>query len=923
MGTIWLRTVLGETPLTKTIDIRYIIVDCISPYNIILGRPALNTFGAIVSTLHLCVKFPVQDELIATVHADHKEARQCYHTSLKQQELNKAIPARVQAVYSSDDPPPLNKLDPREEFRERPQALDELEKVTFYGSTNKFTYIGNALSGKEKARLIKLLRDNTDLFAWTPIDMPGINPSIICHKLVVDPTVKPMAQKKLNLGEERRQASLEETKKLLSAGFIKEVRFTTWLSNVVMVKKNTGKWRMCVDFTNLNKACPKDAYPLPCIDKLVDSASGFNCLSFMDAYSGYNQILMHPEDQHKTAFITEFGNYCYTVMPFGLKNAGATYQRLMDKMFRNQIGRNIEVYVDDMVAKTSQGNSHCDDLTEVFGQIRAYNMRLNPEKCTFGIQGGKFLGFMLTSKGIEANPEKCAAILDMTSPKTVKEVQKLTGRIAALSRFLPAIADRSFHFFQAISKHKQFTWTNACEESFRKLKAMLMSPQILQSPEEGKPLYLYLSVSNHAISSALVLETGKTQKPVYFVSKVLQPTEQRYPMVEQLALALITTSRRLRHYFQSHTIIVRTDQPLRQILAKPEVAGRLIKWSIELSEFDIQYQPRPALKSQILVDFIAEFTCPHNTAGPSTGMMYVDGASNNEGSGARIILEYEDTIIEQSVRFSFEANNNQAEYEALLAGLNLAIKLQIPRIVVHCDSLLIVQQVNGSFQVKDPLLERYWNMVRKLILTFDKFKIIHVPRGNNQRADILSKLATSRKGTSPKLSQLTLEEPSVNLTYILSMSQELDWRVPIIDYLLHGTIPTSETNPKLFRRQASFYVLVGAELYKRGFSQPLLKCLSKKESAEAMDEVHEGVCGNHIGGRSLAAKLLRAGYYWPTIRKDCINKVKKCDHCQKHATIMHSPAEVLHSTEVTWPFFRWGMDILGPFSTAPGQVMSG
>ncbi|XP_072076500.1 uncharacterized protein [Arachis hypogaea] len=442
---------------------------------------------------------------------------------------------------------------------------------------------------------------------------------------------------------------------------------------------------------------------------------------------------------------------------------------------------------------------------------------------------------------------------------------------------------------------------------------MLTSPQILQSPEVGKPLYLYLSVSSHAISSALVLETGKTQKPVYFVSKVLQPTEQRYPMVEQLALALITTARRLRHYFQSHTIIVRTDQPLRQILAKPEVAGRLIKWSIELSEFDIQYQPRPALKSQILADFIAEFTCLHNITRPSTGMMYVDGASNNNGSGAGIILEYENTIIEQSVRFSFEASNNQAEYEALLAGLNLAIKLQIPRIVVHCDSLLIVQQVNGSFQVKDPILERYWNMVRNLISTFDNFKIIHVPRGNNQRADILSKLATSRTGTSPKLSQLKLEKPSVNLTYILSMSQEPDWRAPITDYILYGTIPTSETNPKLFRRQASFYVLVGAELYRRGFSQPLLKCLSKKESAEAMDEVHEGVCGNHIGGKILAAKLLRAGYYWPTIRRDCIDKVK-------HATIMHSPAEVLHNTEVSWPFFRWGIDILGPFPTAPGQV---
>ncbi|XP_072066863.1 uncharacterized protein [Arachis hypogaea] len=145
---------------------------------------------------------------------------------------------------------------------------------------------------------------------------------------------------------------------------------------------------MCVDFTDLNKACPKDAYPLPNIDKLVDNASGFQSLSFMDAYSGYNQILMHPEDQNKTAFITEHGNFCYRVMPFGLKNAGETYPRLMDKVFHHQIGRNMEIYVDNMVAKTTQEKSHCDDLKEIFKQIRAYNMRLNLEKCAFGVQGG-------------------------------------------------------------------------------------------------------------------------------------------------------------------------------------------------------------------------------------------------------------------------------------------------------------------------------------------------------------------------------------------------------------------------------------------------------------------------------------------------------------------------------------------------------
>jgi len=205
---------------------------------------------------------------------------------------------------------------------------------------------------------------------------------------------------------------------------------------VVLVKKANGKWRMCVDFTDLNKACPKDHYPLPNIDKLVDGTCGHQTMSFLDAFSGYNQIKMNPEDAEKTAFITEMGTYCYTVMPFGLKNAGATYQRMMDLFFRDHIGKNLEVYVDDMVVKTKEGGNHTEDLKEIFNQLRKYQMKLNPSKCAFGVNGGKFLGFMLTNRGIEANPDQCKAILEMHSPRSVKEVQRLNGRLAALHRFL-------------------------------------------------------------------------------------------------------------------------------------------------------------------------------------------------------------------------------------------------------------------------------------------------------------------------------------------------------------------------------------------------------------------------------------------------------------------------------------------------------
>ena len=161
-------------------------------------------------------------------------------------------------------------------------------------------------------------------------------------------------------------------------------------------KKANGKWRMCVDFTDLNKACVKDSYPLPQIDTLVDSTARNQLLSFMDAFSGYNQIKMEEANQENTSFVTSQGLFCYKVMPFGLKNVRATYQRLINKMFAHQIGRNVQVYVDDMLVKNLREDDHLDDLRETFNTLRSYNMKLNPNKCTFGVTVGKFLGFMVS-----------------------------------------------------------------------------------------------------------------------------------------------------------------------------------------------------------------------------------------------------------------------------------------------------------------------------------------------------------------------------------------------------------------------------------------------------------------------------------------------------------------------------------------------
>nr|KYP71888.1 Retrovirus-related Pol polyprotein from transposon 17.6 [Cajanus cajan] len=504
---------------------------------------------------------------------------------------------------------------------------------------------------------MSILTENADLFAWSSADMPWIDPNFICHKLAIYKEAKPVSQKQRKIGGERREVVKVETKKLLSAGFIREIKYTTWLANVVMVKKSNGKWRMCVDYTDLNKACPKDAYPLPNIGRLVDGASSYAMLSFLDSYSGYNQILMYPPDEEYTAFITEQANYYYHVMPFGLKNVGATYQRLMDKVFAEQIVRNLEVYVDDMVIKTKSVNDHVRDLEEIFQQVRRYNMRLNPEKCVFGVQGGKFLGFMITCRGIEANPDKCQALINMRSPQNHKEVQRLAGRLASLSRLIPKMAEKAKPIFNLLKKPKNFHWDDRCEQAFSDFKIFLYAPPILTKPQSHADLLLYLAVADNAISAALMHNDGKKQIPIYFISRVLQDTEKKYQTIEKLVLALVTLAWRLRPYFQSHRIVVKTDYPIKQILRKPDLAGRMTAWSIELSEYGIKYESRGALKAQCLADFIAKLT-PNIPTKEQSWILHVDGSSNTKGSGAGIILEGpNEMMLEPAIKFDFKATN--------------------------------------------------------------------------------------------------------------------------------------------------------------------------------------------------------------------------------------------------------------------------
>jgi hypothetical protein len=387
----------------------------------------------------------------------------------------------------------------------------------------------------------------------------------------------------------------------------------------------------------------------------------------------------------------------------------------MNKMFHHQIGRNVEVYVDDMLVKTKDEANHLEDLKETFETLRRYRMKLNPSKCVFGVSSGKFLGFMVSQRGIEANPDKIKAVLEMTPPRTIKEVQSLTGRVAALNRFVSRATDKCLPFFKTL--RKEFVWTDECQKSFEKLKVYLTSPPLLSPSQQGEALSLYLAVSPTAVSSALIREEGGIQLPVYYTSKAFQGAKERYPAMEKLALALVITARKLRPYFQSHKIIVLTNHPLRKAMNKPDAAGRLIQWAVELSEFDVEYHPRQAIKAQALADFIAEFTLteeePSEEKPDEEWEIEIDGSSVKGEGGVGIVFKTpEGHLLKHSTRLQYPTTNNEAEYEALLTGLRIVKELGANRLKIRSDSQLIVGQVNGEYEAREDRMTKYLKLVR-------------------------------------------------------------------------------------------------------------------------------------------------------------------------------------------------------------------
>ncbi|XP_035845839.1 uncharacterized protein LOC118492143 [Helianthus annuus] len=675
--------------------------------------------------------------------------------------------------------------------------------------------------------------------------MVGVPRHIAEHRLNVSEDAKPVVHAKRHLGDIKHDAMKEQVLELLNAGIIREVRYQTW----VMVKKPNGSWRMCVDYKDLNKACPRDCYALPDIDEKIDSLATFRWKCFLDCYKGYHQVQMAVQDEDKTAFRTPTGLYCYTKMPFGLKNAGATYQRLMNETFSDAIGKYIEVYMDDLVIMSKEESAMLANIQKTFNTLRSVSIKLNPAKCLFGMEEGKFLGFIVTKDGFKVNPEKVQAIERMPSPANVKDMQKLAGRLAALNR-------------------------------------------------------------------------------------TLTDPETRYAIMEKLVLALIHASRRLRRYFANHVIHVLTNYNIGNILARPEISGRLAKWAIELGGHNVVFRPRPSIKGQVLADFMTEVPddkdreCKamekaEKKQTEEPWLLYTDGASNEDGAGAGLRLVSPDKHeFTYAIRLDFKSTNNEAEYEAFLAGLRLAIKMGVRHIEAHVDSMLVAGQINGQYEAKGDIMALYLNQAKTLLQTFYSYKVHHINRSENKPADALSKLAsTSFQHLAKDVRIEVLSNPSVPLREVnVIQTGTTSWMTPIIMYLQSGILPENKAEARKIQYKSEHYQMADGILYRKSYLGPLLRCVDADDANYLIREVHEGICGIHAGPRMVVAKVMNAGYYWPGMHLDAVKELRKCSGCQRHAPKTMRPKNELVPVTTAWPFQQWGIDMVGPFPEAPGAV---
>jgi len=647
--------------------------------------------------------------------------------------------------------------------------------VEFEGEDPRQMKMGNQLGDEEIKAYCDLVKEYREVFAWSYKELKGIPPEIVEHRIPLVSGAVPIRQKERRMNPQLQLIVKEELEKLLQAGFIKPVEITDWVSPMVLVKKKNGKLRVCVDYRKLNSYTQKDHFPLPFITNILEEVAGHELYTFMDGYSGYNQVSIAAEDRHKTAFTTPWGTFVWHVMPFGLCNAPATFQRLVMSIFSDLLYKSMTVFIDDFSTQ-SDVDSHLQLVRESLERCKKARMALNPDKTYLALCRGVLLGYVVSKEGREPEPEKIKVILELKPPTSVKEVQRVLGHTGWYRELIEDYATITTPITSLQRKGTKFKWTRECDKAFETLKKKLSSYPVLRSPRWDLPFHIYCDASNLAVGSILcqlVDGPGRGKDhPIAYASRQLNPAEKNYSTTERECLAMVFSAKKFRHYMLSNKVIFYVDHmAIKYLVNKPELSGRLARWVLLLQEFDYTVEYKP-----------------------------------------------------------------------------------------------------GS---------------------------VH------KQADHMSRLPGEME-THP------IDDRLIDETLFLVTARPA-WYSGIIEFLTTQQLPVDlpKDERRKIRVNSRHFVVLGNRLYRRGLDGVLRRCVMEDEVPSILTACHDSACGGHFSGQLTGQKILRAGYYWPTLFKDAHAYVRRCDACQRFARNdlhMHLP---LHISLPLVPFEKWGIDYVG------------